>query len=95
MSATVSLHGLYQFSGWVVDNINLDFKLSIGEVFLRPDARKKINRRPYCGHPMGEMRVADRHVLDIPLGTINQMTIYFSSHGGQAQSADSFIQSFQ
>lgn len=41
MPATVSLHGLYQFSGWVVDNINLDFKLSIGEVFLRRDARKK------------------------------------------------------
>ncbi len=51
MSATVSLHGLYHFSGWVIDNINLDFKLSIGEVFLRPDARKKTNKCPWCGYP--------------------------------------------
>jgi transposase len=83
MSATVSLNGLYQFSGWVVDNIDLDFKLSIGEVVLRPDARKKVNKCPCCGHPMGEMRVVERQVLDIPLGTINKITIRFSSSQGK------------
>ena len=54
MSATVSLNGLYQFSGWVVDKINLDFVLSKGDVFLRPDARKKVNKCPSCKHPMGK-----------------------------------------
>lgn len=83
MSAPVSLNGLYQFPGWIVDDINLDFKLSIGEVFLRPDARKKVNKCPCCGHPMGGMRVVDRQVLDIPLATINKMIIYFSSSQGK------------
>ena len=90
MSATVSLNGLYQFPGWIVDDINLDFKLSIGEVFLRPDARKKANKCPCCGHPMGEMRVVDRHVLDIPLGTINKMIIYFSSSQGKCSQCCNF-----
>ena len=90
MSATVSLNGLYQFSGWIVDKINLDFLLSIGEVFLRPDGRKKGNKCPCCGHPMGEMRVVDRRVLDIPLGTINQVTIYFSSSQGKCSQCNHF-----
>jgi len=86
MSATVSLNGLYQFSGWVVDKINLDFKLNIGEVVLRPDARRKVNKCPRCGHPMGSMRNIERHVLDLPLGTIKEMTIhFFSSQGKCAQ----------
>ena len=78
MSATVSLNGLYQFPGWVVDNINLDFKLSIGEIVLRPDARRRVNKCPCCGHPMGAMRVVERQVLDLPLGTINKISISFS-----------------
>ncbi|MFQ5559442.1 MAG: hypothetical protein ACE5FU_02500 [Nitrospinota bacterium] len=53
MSATVSLNGLYQFPGWIIDDIVLDFKLSKGEVVLRPDARKRSNKCSRCGHPMG------------------------------------------
>lgn len=90
MSATVSLKGLYQFSGWIVDNIDLCFKLGIGEVVLRPDARKKVNKCPCCRHPMGEMRVVERRVLDIPLGTINQMTIRFSCSQGKCSQCSRF-----
>ncbi len=76
MSATVSLNGLYQFSGWIIDNINLNFKLKTGDVFLRPDARRKVKKCPYCEHPMGEMRTVERRALDLPLGTLNMIWLY-------------------
>jgi len=90
MSATVSLNGLYQFSGWIIDNIKLNFELNIGEVFLRADARRKVSKCPYCGHPMGEMRTVERQALDLPLGTINKMTIHFTTSQGKCSQCGSF-----
>lgn len=90
MSATVSLNGLYQFPGWIIDNINLNFESNIGEVFLRADARRKVNKCPYCDHPMGEMRTVERQALDLPLGTINKMTIHFITIQGKCSQCDSF-----
>lgn len=90
MSSTVSLSGLYQFPGWIIDNIQLDFEFSIGDVFLRPDARRKVNKCPCCGHPMGEMRTVERHALDLPLGTIKQVTIHFTTSQGKCSQCNNF-----
>jgi len=90
MSATVSLNRLYQFPGWIIDNIKLNFESNIGEVFLRADARRKVNKCPYCDHPMGEMRTVERQALDLPLGTLNKMTIHFVVSQGKCSQCDSF-----
>lgn len=83
MAATVSLNGFYQFSGWIIDRIKLNFELNSGEISLRPDRRKKVNKCPYCEFPMGEMRTVERHVLDLPLGTINKVMIRFITTQGK------------
>jgi transposase len=90
MSAAVSLNGLYQFPSWIIDNIELNFELSIGKVFLRPDARKSVHKCPYCNHPMGEMRTIERQVLDLPLGTIKEMTIQFTTTQGKCSRCENF-----
>ncbi len=90
MSATVSLKGLYQFSGWIIDNIDLNFKQNTGDVFLRKDGRKKVDNCPYCDHPMGAMRVVMRRALDLPVGTLNQMTIHFTASQGKCSKCGHF-----
>ncbi len=90
MSATVSLSGLYQFPGWIIDNIELDYKLSAGDVYLRQDARKKRLQCPYCEYPMGAMRASERHVLDLPLGLLNKMTIHFTAPQGKCSQCGHF-----
>jgi transposase len=64
--------------------------LQAGDVFLRPDARKKVKRCPYCEHPMGEMRTVERRVLDLPLGTLNKMTIHFTTSQGKCSQCGNF-----
>ncbi|MFT5084365.1 MAG: hypothetical protein ACI9Y1_002420 [Lentisphaeria bacterium] len=90
MSAAVSLNGLYQFPSWIIDNIELNFELSIGKVFLRPDARESVHKCPYCNHHMGEMRTTERQVLDLPLGTIKKMTIQCTTTQGKCSRCENF-----
>ena len=90
MSATVSLKGLYQFPGWIIDNIDLNFTLNTGDVFLRQDARKKMLQCPYCDYPMGAMRTSERQVLDLPLSVLNKMTIHFTASQGKCSQCGNF-----
>ena len=90
MSATVSLKGLYHFPGWIIDNIELDFELNSGDVYLRQDARKKMLQCPYCEYPMGAMRTSERHVLDLPLGLLNKITIHFTAPQGKCSQCGHF-----
>lgn len=90
MSATVSLKGLYHFPGWIIDNIELDYELGSGDVFLRQDARKKMLQCPYCEYPMGAMRTSERRVLDLPLGLLNNITLHFTAPQGKCSQCDHF-----
>jgi len=90
MSATVSLKGLYHFPGWIIDNIELNHESSTGDIFLRQDARKKMLQCPYCEHPMGAMRTSVRHVLDLPLGLLNKVTIHFTAPQGKCSQCGHF-----
>ena len=90
MSATVSLSGLYQFPGWIIDNIDLNFTLNTGDIFLRQDARKKMLQCPYCDYPMGAMRTSDRQALDLPLGVLNKVTIHFTAPQGKCSQCGLF-----
>ncbi len=90
MSATVSLKGLYQFSGWIIETIDLDFESNKGAVFLRLDARKKMLQCPYCDYPMGAMRTVNRRVLDLPLGEVNEMAIHFTAAQGKCSQCGHF-----
>ena len=90
MSATVSLSGLYQFPGWIIDNIDLNFTLNSGDIFIRQDARKKGLQCPYCDYPMGAMRTSERQVLDLPLGVLNKVTIHFTAPQGKCSQCGHF-----
>ena len=90
MSATVSLKELYPFPGWIISNIDLNFTLGTGDIFLRQDARRKRLQCPYCDYPMGAMRTSERQALDLPLGTISKVTLCFSAPQGKCSQCGCF-----
>ena len=82
MCATPSLRPMFAFSGWVIDSIDIDWKLSEATVFLRRDGRIQQTKCSQCHHPMGKMREKDRCVQDLPLGFI-QVYLRFTAYQGR------------
>ena len=70
MSSTPSLSPMYSFPGWIVDDININWKASEAIVLLRPDGRIKQIKCSQCNHAMTGYRKKERFVQDVPLGEL-------------------------
>ena len=73
---------MLSFSGWIIDRIDIDWKVSLATVFLRRDGRVQQQKCSQCDHPMGKMRENERTVLDLPLGTLD-VQLHFTVYQGR------------
>ncbi len=70
MSSAPSLSPMYSFPGWIVDDININWKASEAIVSLRKDGRIKKIKCSQCNHAMTVARKKERFVQDVPLGEL-------------------------
>lgn len=89
MSATPSLRPMFSFPGWVIDCIDIDWKISLATVFLRRDGRIQQIKCSQCQRPMGKMREKGRCVQDLPLGPI-QVNLRFTAYQGRCANCKHF-----
>ena len=82
MCSTPSLRPMFSFSGWVIDNIDIDWKASTAIVDLRRDGRIQQVKCSRCHHAVGKMREKVRTVQDLPFGTID-VRIRFTAYQGR------------
>ena len=72
---------MFSFSGWIIDRIDIEWKVSWTTVFLRRDGRVQQQKCSQYDHPMGKMRENERKVLDLPLGTLD-VQLHFTVYQG-------------
>ncbi len=82
MCSTPSLRPMFSFSGWVIDNIDIDWGSSTAVVDLRRDGRIQQIKCSRCLHTVGKMREKVRTVQDLPFGTID-VRIRFTAYQGR------------
>jgi transposase len=88
MSACPSLRPLFNFKGWVIQEINLNSKSVI--VKLRIDKRY-VHRCPVCNKPMAENRRLWQKVLDLPMGITKITEIVYESWQGRCSNCKSYF----
>ena len=82
MCAAPSLRPMFAFPGWVIEQIDIDWEVKQAFVFLRRDGRIQQEKCSQCETPMGQMKIKERCVQDLPLGTL-QVNLLFTAFQGR------------
>jgi transposase len=94
MKSNALFNQFYNFKGWVVESVELNLDNGSADIFLRLDGRNGLLQCPRCDYPrMGKMRTSYRDCRDLPLGTVNDVNIFFPCIQAKCSMCD-FIHSF-
>jgi len=88
MSRTPSLRPLYNYPGWVIQEIKLNAEVVM--VRLRRDLRLKICC-PHCLRVAGENRLVVQSAKDLPLGPVNLVQIIYEAVQGYCNSCHQYF----
>ena len=88
MSSRPSLRPLYNFPGWVIQDIYIDSEMAA--INLRRDLRCPV-KCPVCHKEAGENRRVKQSVLDIPLGIANMTFINYEAIQGYCTNCKSYF----
>lgn len=88
MSSSPSLRPLYNFKGWIIQEIKLNSEIVM--VRLRLHKRKKI-LCPNCMNQVGENRRIWQSVKDLPLGSIKLVEIIYETVQGRCNQCELYF----
>ena len=88
MSSTPSLRPLYNFPGWVIQEIKLNSEIVM--VKLRRHKQKNIHC-PICNKKTGENRRIWQSAKDLPLGSINLVQILYEAIQGHCSQCNLYF----
>lgn len=88
MSSSPSLSPLYQFSGWIVQEIKMTEQVAM--VRLRQDRRRSVSC-PDCGAAMRVNRRVLQTAKDLPLGPVNVVQIIYESVQGRCLQCGKYV----